>query len=173
MKKITMILCLLACSLTFAADRNISIRTNPIGLLVGAINAEISYGFKNIAVGMGGHSWDASLGDLDFKSSQLHARVDYWFNGSFNQGWYLGVLLGTLDIEVSNGLSSGELDTTFTSLAGGYRWAWTSFFMDLGLQLTRVAASEIETVDSSGNNRDTESLPNANTGIDFNIGWAF
>lgn len=179
MKKITMILCLLM-AFSFSAsaqenDHQFSIRTNPLQLLLGlGINGEISYGTGNWAFGLGGARLDLELEGNGIEATQLHARADYWFRGAFNQGWYLSLLLGTANIEVTVDDLRGEADATFIGFGGGYRWAWENFFIDLGALATTIGAADIEVTSSDGTSTRTESASGAGgLGLDFNIGWAF
>jgi len=177
MKKIITISLLLVSSFVHANDWNI--KTNPVSLLVGATNAEVNYAFhKNFTFGLGGLIWSTTILDVEFTASEYHARVDYWFNAAFEQGWYAGLQVSKLGMELTTVVSSvdytGDISSTGYLAQFGYHWQWDSFNMDFGTYFGYYDFdSDITLKDVNGNTKDETVPAFGAVGAEFFIGWAF
>lgn len=157
------------------------IKTAPISLLAGLTNAEIGFGMGNFVIGVGGMSGSYSNGIDTIKASESHVRLDYMFNGAFTQGWYLSASYAKISIELTQSPIFGGDDLTGSADASGfivgvgYRWQWTSFFMELGLQYASLKFDDDKITISDGTTTEEEDAPSSVTGsgLEYNIGWSF
>lgn len=155
-------------------------RTSPLSWLLGAANTEVMYGFDDSkwAVGLGGTSWSAELFDLEFSMNELRIRGDYFFNKTFEQGWYLSAMYSRLTFSVTTEESGVEFKGSVTGnglLAyGGYHWQWDHFHMELGAGFGAYSfGSKIE-LESVGGDLTEKPLPAVSAfGLEYNLGWVF
>lgn len=179
MKRISL-LCVLAFVFAQNASAAMMLRTSPLPLLIGAVNADLGFQVtNNLSIAVGGTTWSAELLDVEFEFSEFHGRLDYYFNGTYQQGWYLSAQAGvaTFDLTTEDSLGTeftGDVSGTSLAFLAGYHWQWTSFFIDLGAGFTRFSFdSELELEDENGNTEE-ETIPAvSSTGLEFNIGWVF
>lgn len=104
-------------------------------------------------------------------------RANWFQEGVFNSGLYVGPSLQYSNVKVSSTDSSGDSRSVTSSpivLSGivGYGWFWRSFNMMLGggIDLS-LGGSKVTMTDSSGNS--TEINTNvAGPALEFTMGWA-
>lgn len=176
MKKILLTTLLFSFS-AFAHDWNV--KTNPVALLIGATNIQGNYALNDkFSVGVGGLVWSTEVLDIEFTASEYHARFDYWFNKTFEQGWYVGAQVSKLTMELTTEVSgvefTGDLSSTGYLAHFGYQWLWENFNISLGTYFGYYDFdSSIELTDVDGNVED-ESVPAFGAvGAEFFFGWAF
>jgi hypothetical protein len=117
--------------------------------------------------------------DRRIGESEIGLRGDYYFNGTFKDGWFLSPQLTVGSAKITDksevyGDLEGKGKTLNTSFFGGYGWYWTSFNMDVAGGLTHYSMGEVDLKDSRGTTQTTEDLFNGvRAYIEFNVGWVF
>lgn len=167
------------------SDDQYDFRFNPLGILVGAIEADF-----NIAVdsnwtlgpqlGLLHHKYPSSgsyTTPYDTKAFAAGIRANYFRNGNFTDGLYVGPSLKWAGVKIetndNNGPVTGSAALTIASCVVGYGWFWDSFNIMLGggLQLG-VGASHVEITNSSGQKDWIPHHVSSLTG-EFSLGWTF
>ena len=156
------------------------VRTQPLGFLLGLNNVELGYGVSNIMFVVGGTSADFEVGDDSLQFTEVHAGVDYMLT----KGWYIGLHASKIDLTVtqtnvnlstfSTELLEGDVSATGVIARLGYRWQWTSFFMELGGEFGSYSFDKVELKSSDGTTTKKDDVPDiAASGVDLRIGWIF
>ena len=173
------LIALLTFTSSMALANEWNVKTNPISLLVGATNMEVNYApLEKFSFGVGGLRWSTEILDVEFTATEYHARFDYWFNKAFEQGWYVGLQLSKLGMELTTEVSgvdfTGDITSTGYLAQFGYHWQWDNFNMDFGTYFGYYDFdSSITLEDVSGNTEEEEVPAFGAIGAEFFIGWAF
>lgn len=177
MKKILICAVLL---ISFSAKAEVMVRTSPILLVAGGMNGELDYKVtENVSAGFGGLSWSAEVLDVEFSVSEVHARADYWFAGTFKQGWYANVGYSSISMDLkTNDIFGkeyeGDISGSGVVLGLGYHWQWESFHMELGYQLANYGFDSKLELEASDGSKEEETIPSGTSGgLEFNLGWVF
>jgi hypothetical protein len=177
MKKIIISLSLL---FSFTTQAEVMLRTSPLLMLIGANNGEVDVKVTdNISIGLGGLAWSAEVLDVEFSLTEVHGRMDYWFSGTFQQGWYGNVSYSSMSMDLKTtdifGKDyEGDISGTGIILGVGYHWQWETFHMELGYQQSSYDFDSKLELTSSDGATEEESIPTTNSGgLEFNIGWVF
>lgn len=163
-----------------ASDKNWNVRVDPLTLLVGGTNVELDYAIADkISIGGGLVSWNVDLLDVEISMQEYHVRGDYWFNGAFQQGWYVSGVYSTISMELAtidslNTRYEADVSASGFKLLGGYHWQWDSFNLELGFGYVSYSFDDKLTLEAADGSTLEEDLPNVTgTGLEFNMGWAF
>lgn len=161
-----------------AGDKSWNVRTRPLSLALGMINAQVDYAISdNLTVGPDFTSWNLTIGDYDVSASGFGVGANYYFDNVFNDSWYVsgGYSSASATVKYKSSLY-GNLEASAqvagVAIGGGYHWFWESFNLNLGLNTLLAATTKVELKDSTGTVRDTYTYPGG-VGLDFAIGFAF
>ncbi|WP_413289766.1 hypothetical protein [Bdellovibrio sp. HCB337] len=166
------------------ADYNF--RFSPIGLLVGSIGVDLSKAITpEWTVGPELNYWKFSLSstdaaytsDYDISSSKIGVRANWYKNGVYTDGLYVGPSISYASAKVTTtdalGEVTGEASGLFLGCLVGYGWFWDSFNMTLaGGAQTGLGDTKVKVTDSSGETTDVSSL-SAGVALEYNLGWTF
>ena len=165
----------------------LNFRFRPLGLFVGrftldldvavgsawTIGPEISYKHEKSS------SNSAQFSDYDKTESSIGVRANWFKNGTYTSGLYLGPSLSVSHARIKTSSNSESKDyessdnAPVLGLLVGYGWFWNSFNIMLGLGgTTSLGEKDVTISDSSGHNTSTS---NSFTSIDgeFSLGWTF
>lgn len=156
------------------------VRSNPVFFLVGGVNLEGNISLvEKLSLGLGMTDWSAEVSDVDLTLREQHIRLDYWFSGTFQDGWYANLGYSTLAIDLKTEDSfgkeyKGDVSGSAITMGGGYHFQWENFCLDLGLQVANYGFDSQLELEASDGDTEKESLPTgSNVGLDFQIGWVF
>jgi opacity protein-like surface antigen len=172
----------------FAAESGstMDFRFSPIGLIVGSLNAGLDFQVTpNWTLGPEGSFWNRHVSaesssyshDWDVKAFGIGLRGNWFKNGNFTDGLYVGPSLTYASVKVTNSDVSGDISGSasglFVSGLVGYGWFWDSFNIMLGGGATMgLGDTKIEVTDSSGTKSDV-STSIAGLALEFSLGWTF
>lgn len=169
---------LFASAPAFAKDMNF--RFGPIGLLAGFINGELDFAVgSNWSVGPIVGFISRSSDNVDIDAGQIGLRADYYFNGTFTDGWYITPQVSIAGFDVTeNDTLYGKLEDkvggVIVSGMVGYNWFWDTFNMGVGGGLSTYTVDNLELKDSTGTVRDKyDRFSNLQLALEFNLGWTF
>ncbi|MBC7371022.1 MAG: hypothetical protein H7326_05615 [Bdellovibrionaceae bacterium] len=170
--------------LTENSPADYNIRFHPIPLLVGA--ASINMDFKigsNWTVGPELTYWNISVtntgnnaGKIDVNYSSAGLRANWFKNGTYTDGFYVGPFAryGSTKINtVGSSTVTGDASGTSVGSLFGYGWFWRSFNMMLGGGFAVASGqSTLVNADSAGNRTE---IPNKGAGPagEYSLGWTF
>ena len=163
-----------------ADDKSWNFEFSPVTLIVGLALVEFGVPVTpNLTVGANGYYWNFSFLDTTIRASGLGGVVRYYFNGTYNSGWYAGGGLGygSASAESKSSVTKETLTAsasgpTFTGF-GGYGWFWKKFYMRLGAALSYSSGdSDVKVRNTAGTEEKVE-VKRASPGLEYNIGWAF
>lgn len=155
-----------------ASANSTNIRFNPLGMLVGYINANVDFKVGSswtIGPEVGYLNWDFS--DTSVSATKFGVRANFFLGGNaFEDGWYIGPFAMYVSAEGKDDITSDTAKATGTIIGAlfGYGWFWNSFNMMLGLgfQSYNINAEATTTVDFDSVNR-------TGAAFEWTIGWAF
>jgi hypothetical protein len=116
--------------------------------------------------------------DIEIKVFGIAARANWFANGTYTDGFYIGPYLQYVkaEAESSDGISSveGKVNAIYAGSLFGYGWFWDNFNIMLGAGFgLGVGDTKIEVKDSSGNE---VTKVNSSGGVfagEFTLGWTF
>lgn len=169
-----------------AGDDTMNFRFSPIDLLVGSMAIGFDYviapewtlgpeiNFWNFNV----DSNSSLLSEYKVKSFGIGARANWFYNGVYTDGLYLGPALTYRSVNIETRDSGGKItaDASTMVLAGmvGYGWFWESFNIMLGGGLAvPVGDTKIEITDSTGRKESVNYQRFGSLALEFNLGWTF
>jgi hypothetical protein len=187
LKKIFAALIVLALSSSAFADNkdNYNFRFSPIGLLVGAITVNYDIAISDSwTLGPELEYWHFSLSeDSDFLSDYsvtayaVGARANWFMNGKYTDGLYVGPRIDYVNIKLTTTDFTGDVTgTASTIVAGclvGYGWFWNSFNQMLGIGASvGLGSTSVNITDSSGT---SSSVSTSVAGLigEYSLGWTF
>jgi hypothetical protein len=152
-------------------------------LIIGSVNAGLDFVVHpNWTVGPEGSYWHTHVGsswgsDWDVKAYGIGARGNWFKNGVFTNGLYVGPSLSYASVKVTNsdsfGSYSGTASGLFASGLVGYAWFWDSFNMMLGGGATvGLGDTKVSVTDSSGAKTEVNSSISG-LDLEFSLGWTF
>jgi Protein of unknown function (DUF3575) len=160
-------------------------RFRPIGLLVGAIGLDYDIALsENWTLGPEIQYWHLRSNEAsDFTSKYdiiawgIGARANWFANGKFTDGLYVGPSLGYANFKVtttdSNGDVSGSSSAMLAGCLVGYGWFWDSFNQMLGGGVNiALGSASVNIMDASGNSTSV-STSIAGLAIEYSLGWTF
>lgn len=163
---------------TSSQDHLWNIRTQPLSLVLGIINAQVDYAISdNITIGPNFSSGSMSLLNYNVSVSGFGIEANYYFNQVFNDGWYLNGGYGSTSASVKyNSSIFGDIEGKATAagivIGGGYHWFWENFNLNLGLTTLLSSTVKVELKDSTGTTQDSYSYTSG-AGLAFAMGYAF
>lgn len=174
--------------MTYASDSaEYNFRFSPIGLIVGSINIGLDIVVApDWTVGPAVQYWRYKISsddtifssDYEITAYSFGGRANWFKNGNFTDGLYVGPSLSYASVKLTTKDSLGDTVTgsasvMLASCLVGYGWYWDSFNMmlgggaALGLGDTKV---KVET--SSGSTTEVSSSI-AGVALEYSLGWTF
>lgn len=188
MKRLLCTLLLTSCTSAWASHSNdFNFRFSPLGLIVGSIHTALDYKVTpSWTVGPEISYWHLSVGSstgysssFDVKSFGVGVRGNWFYNGVYTDGFYVGPSLKyastSLSVTRTDGSDvSAKASGMFAGALVGYGWFWDSFNIMLGIGATLNLGGEnkVTITDSNG---DKTPVRTGVAGLDaeFSIGWTF
>ncbi len=174
---------------TGSSPKSMNLRVSPILLLIGMIELNLDVAMNDQwTVGPELNFWRFTVNssnssfDDEFSLSAfaLGVRANWYQNGVFSEGLYVGPYAKYVNVKVETEDSAGNDISGQASGLGlgclvGYGWFWDSFNIKLGGGLALpLGTSNVEVKDSSGTT--TEEVKTSRTGslaAEFTLGWTF
>lgn len=170
---------------TIASPYNYDFRVNPVGLISGAIDANVDFKItEDWTVGPQGIYLHLNLSpsetfnsNYDITAYGFGARANWFYNGAFKDGFYFGPSLEylTVDLKTSDafGPASGTASGLMASGLIGYGWFWDGFNIMLGGGYEAVLGASGITIKDSAGNQQTITANLSGLTYELSIGWAF
>jgi uncharacterized protein YxjI len=160
-------------------------RLNPL-IFLGAVNGNFDFRIsRDWTVGLQGAYLQAKLGptgtfnsDFNITAYGIGARANWFFDGAFKDGYYLGPSLEYLAVNIKTsdafGPANGSATGMMASCLVGYGWFWDEGFNIMlgGGYGTVLGASGITIKDSAGNQQTITANLSGLT-FEISIGFAF
>lgn len=189
MRRLILTLCLLLNPLAHsegASSNTMNLRFSPLGLVVGAIGIQLDFKIHSEwTLGPALSYWHVKLdsdpalftSQYDVTASTFGARANWFKNGVYTDGLYVGPALEYASVKVKTNDSISTVSATGTALmlSGlvGYGWFWESFNMMLGGGLgVALGGADVEVTDSSGSKTKVKS-PASGLALEYSLGWTF
>jgi hypothetical protein len=185
MKKL--ILCLMLLSTSVQAE-TFNFRVSPIHLVTAFINLNLdvtimpnwtlgpTYGYwtyksKSLASRTSNTSYDV-------KYMTFGARTNWFLNGVYKSGLYVGSFLNFVNAKVAvsgSVLGIGETTSNNLGVMAGYGWYGTSFNQMVGAGLsTNLGNTRVSVVDAAGSSIDEVEGSNfSGFAVEYTVGWTF
>lgn len=167
---------LLALGPTMAMAQSTNIRVNPLGLLIGMLNADVDFKVgETFTIGPRLGYFSVKAGEVKASAFAIGARANIYVTGAaFTDGWYVGPSFTYSRVSFKDGTQEGSGGSIAIAAVGGYQWVWPSGFnMNLGLGPQYLTLPDT-VKDDDGNSFNVSTL---NSGIlpaiEFTIGAAF
>ena len=116
--------------------KSINVRVNPLGLLLGAISADVDFKISDkFTIGPTMSYYSASILGTKLSGFGIGARGNYYLTGdAMTDSFILGPQLGMSLFSVSSGNSKASSTGFYVGAIGGYQWVWQNGFnVNLGL----------------------------------------
>ena len=170
---------------TTTSDHQYNFRFGAISLLAGAINVNMDFAIApEWTVGPELMYWHYKIdpdpiftSKYDVTTSSLGIRANWFKNGNYTDGLYLGPSLRYVNIKLTTADSIGEVSGTASGLFAeclvGYGWFWSSFNQMLGAGFSSgVGTTKISVTDSSGRVTEVSSVFSG-LALEYTLGWTF
>lgn len=167
-------------STTPFTERPVNVRVSPALIAIGMVNAAAEWKWDNnwtVGPTAGAVGW--AIGDDSLKGWYLGAQGTYFFNGAFQQGWYLSpsILYRTLDVSFKDGGSKyeGSNNGFVARGVGGYQWFWGNFNVNLGAGVAYNTNASFDAKDVQGNKSDKSftNYTGITPAVDLQLGYVF
>ncbi len=165
---------------SFRSFAEVNLRTSPIHLLSGIALLEAD--FKISDKWSLGPTFAYTSRDQDGFETNVYAlgvRGNYYFAGTFAQGWYVSpgvqyVSASVKDDDPTFGEIEGKASGLAINLFGGYFWMWENFNIQLGAGpvIYTLGGVTVEN-DSQNYKEDFDGYNGVDLGIEFSLGWKF
>ncbi len=177
-----------ASKVAYASDSaQYNFRFSPIGLILGSINIDFDIAIApDWTVGPTINYWryssasDKATFSEDYKTTAygFGARANWFKNGNFTDGLYVGPSLAYANVKVS---TTDTVGTTWTGSASvmlasclvGYGWYWDSFNMMLGGGASLGLGDTKVKIESSSGSSTEVSTSIAGLALEYSLGWTF
>jgi hypothetical protein len=171
-----------------AHAEGMNLRFSPIGLLASAIlvnydvavNSNWTLGPEVIYMNFNIDSSGTYSSEINIKALGLGARGNWFKNGVYTAGLYVGPSLRYLSVKGEENFSDGSGQSTASAsglLASGlvgYGWFWDSFNIMLGGGLSLPLGDlKVETTDSNGVKTEEDISNGGGLALEFSLGWTF
>jgi hypothetical protein len=160
-------------------------RFSPLGLLIGGISVDLDFKVApDWTIGPALSYYHLRLtstgdfeSDFDVTGYAVGARANWFHNGTFTDGLYVGPSVGYATFKVTSSDSAGDASATASGARAGclvgYAWFWDSFNIMLGGGFdVSLGDSKLVVKSRSGTQ---EEIHYASGGLDgeFSLGWTF
>ncbi|MDZ4661761.1 MAG: hypothetical protein SGJ18_09095 [Pseudomonadota bacterium] len=168
-----------------ASSNTKNFRFSPLAVLIGALNLNLDFTVnENWTVGPEALYWRFTstssgglLSDIDINAYSFGVRGNWYNNGVFTDGLYVGPSVNYTSATASSNDIQGKISAKASGifLRGivGYGWFWDSFNMLLGGGLTvSLSDTTVEIRDSSGTYTEAN-IHRGGAALEWTIGWTF
>lgn len=185
MKRISATICSLAIALsglTAHADSADSwnARVEPLGLLLGLVNARIDYKLgEQFVFGPSILFWNLKVRDLRLRAAGVGLNGEYFFDKAFESGWVIdggiNYSAASFENEDDNGTTKKtKLNAFRGQVLGGYHWFWgNTFNLALGAGLAANTIGKVKIKDQNDNVTEEKSIPAVTLAFEANLGLTF
>lgn len=115
--------------------------------------------------------------DFRMRAFGAGARANYFHNGVFTDGFYVGPSLQYAKVNLKTrdflGEITGDASMVLVSAVAGYGWFWTNFNFMLGAGFTASAVPATITVTDSTGYKESINTRLAGLAIELALGWTF
>jgi hypothetical protein len=166
-----------------AAGESYNLRLSPLALLIGGIslNFDVAVGpnwtvgpeisYLNFSVSS---TTGTSTDNFSIKASGFGGRANWFMNGVFTDGLYVGPAVAFSSAEVTQGTSSASASLLVASALVGYGWFWDSFNMMLGAGIGLPLGDATVKVASGGTQEEVNVRGRLGAlAAEWTIGWTF
>ncbi len=172
---------LLSSPVAYAANSDsMNLRFGPIGLIIGALSLNMDIAIApNWTIGPEINYWNikftsttADGSDFEIKALSYGGRANWFSNGNYTDGFYIGPFLRQAETKMTLGESSASVSTLVAGSLFGYGWFWDSFNMMLGGGFAAgLGDAKVKLTDSLGATTEREVV----TGLsaEYTLGWTF
>jgi hypothetical protein len=168
------------------SSNTMNFRFGALGLLVGVLSVDLDFKMDQEwtlgpSLELVNMKVDRSAGyndDFKVKGSNVGLRANWFKNGVFTDGLYVGPSLNYTSIKVTTtDASNQEISASGSVLIArclvGYGWFWESFNMMLGGGLAvGLGDAKVEVKDSTGTNTKDVSI-GSGLALEYTLGWTF
>lgn len=173
--------------MSYGSSPEYNFRFSPIGLIVGSINIDFDMAVApDWTVGPTVSYWRSSVSSdsttfsekFDVTAYGIGARANWFKNGNFTDGLYVGPSLSYANVKISTKDLSGDSVTgsasvMLASCLVGYGWFWDSFNMMLGGGASfGLGDTKVKVETSTGSSTEVSSSI-AGVAIEYSLGWTF
>lgn len=163
-------------------------RLGALGLLIGAFDVKLDYAANNQwTVGPELFSWKFKMSaesgttqaDADLSAFGLGVRANWFKNGTYQDGLYLGPSFNYFSFNAtatdSLGASAeGSANGWVAACVVGYGWFWQNFNMMLGGGLSiPFSGGDVSVTDSTGQTTKYKTSKNGSLAVEYSLGWTF
>lgn len=167
---------------------NYNFRFRPVLAIIGFLDAGFDFKIADQwSIGPDAFYWHLNLDsnddvfdDYEITAFGLGVRANWFKNGAFTNGLYVGPLVRYYDVKVET--TDALTNITYEGTANGftvgslvgYGWFWDSFNMMLGGGLSvNLDNDKIKVTNSAGETKEYDSRPLAGLLFEYSLGWSF
>jgi hypothetical protein len=164
----------------------INFRFHPIGIIVGALGVNLDFKIHDHwTLGPALSYWQLRSGssgalrsDLKLEAYSVGARANWFMNGAYTDGLYVGPSLNLVGARAEATDVDGTTRTASLTIVAaqglvGYGWFWKSFNQMLGAGLgIGLGETQLEVKDSTGRKSETKPV-GAGFALEYSLGWTF
>ncbi len=164
-----------------ASGDTMNFRFSPLGLVFGLLSVSMDFKVsEDWTVGPRGSYWrlkyDGILSEVEVTAYGFGGRANWFKNGVFTDGLYLGPSIeyasAKATVTDSAGGSSATASLLFAQAIVGYGWFWDSFNIMLGGGLSLpLGDADLETTENGVKTK--RSVSSGNFAAEFSLGWTF
>jgi len=167
------------------SSKDWNIRLGVFTTIIGGISLDLDYKVSpEWTVGVTGGIFDTDIDsdkyedDINVKGSNFGVRANWFYNGVYTDGFYIGPALTyiTRDVEVKDDFGdkiTASGSTMALSSLFGYGWFWENFNMMLGGGLVLPLGDKEATLKDSGTGEEEEVDLTGGFLGEFTVGWTF
>ena len=140
---------LMATASTVYADQNWNIRTAPVSDSIGIYNLELDYSIaEKYTIGPMVYHFDYELSDVQYESTAIGLRGNYYFRNVRDGGWLIGLsaLYGSFTISEVNPSDNqryyADISTRIYTLVLSYQAMWEHFNITTGIGVSYFSLPE-------------------------------
>lgn len=164
-----------------------NVRVGALGLLLGAVNVGLDYKitdswtigpelmFWRLKIGSGSSQ---SSADFDVTAYGAGARANWFMNGAYTSGLYVGPSLKYIHFDYKGSDKNGKstaasTDGPYAEGLVGYGWFWKHFNMMLGGGLSVGLGGTKATVTHSDGSKEDVNSRKGGLAFEYTLGWTF
>jgi hypothetical protein len=189
MRKLAASVCLLVMSSSaFAAGNSstMNFRFDPLGLIIGMVGVNLDFVVApEWTVGPQVGYWHLKISesgtfvnnDISLTAYTAGARANWFANGVFTDGLYVGPSARYYNVKATGSDSTGTVTGSASGLMAGclvgYGWFWDSFNMMLGAGGNLALGNNDVEVKHSNGTEETKASGAAGLSLEWSLGWTF
>ncbi len=164
------------------ADQSWNIRTAPVSDSIGIYNLELDYSIaEKYTIGPMVYHFDYELSDVQYESTAIGLRGNYYFRNVRDGGWLIGLsaLYGSFTISEVNPSDNqryyADISTRIYTLVLSYQAMWEHFNITTGIGVSYFSLPEtvVGQIGSASLPINTSFLSGTVPNAEFTLGWRF